>query len=87
MPCPYLMCWTRVTPLIAFIDLRGWLAETMRDLDKDVQHLDDALGFYRKAGYRSELAWTCCDYADTLLAAAQGATLREDRAKGMSLED
>ncbi len=27
----------------------------------------DALNFCRKAGYRPELAWTCCDYADCLL--------------------
>jgi DNA-binding NarL/FixJ family response regulator len=25
------------------------------------------LDFCRKAGYRPELAWTCCDHADTLL--------------------
>ena len=25
------------------------------------------LAFCREAGYRPELAWTCCDYADTLL--------------------
>ncbi len=30
-------------------------------------HFDDALAFCRKAGYRPELAWTCCDYADMLL--------------------
>ncbi len=32
-----------------------------------VEHFEDALVFCRKAGYRPELAWTCCDYADTLL--------------------
>ena len=26
-----------------------------------------ALAFCRKAGYRPELAWSCCDYADLLL--------------------
>ena len=29
--------------------------------------LEDSLAFCRKAGHRPELAWTCCDYADTLL--------------------
>ncbi len=30
-------------------------------------NFEDALEFCRNAGYRPELAWTCCDYADTLL--------------------
>jgi len=39
----------------------------MGDLDLAVGHFDDSLSFCRKAGFRPELAWTCCDYADTLL--------------------
>ncbi len=39
----------------------------MDDLDRGAIHFEDALTFCRKAGYRPELAWTCCDYADTLL--------------------
>jgi DNA-binding NarL/FixJ family response regulator len=39
----------------------------MGDLDRAVGHFEDSLVFCRKAGYRPELAWTCCDYADTLL--------------------
>ncbi len=31
-----------------------------------VLYFDEALAFCRR-GYRPELAWTCCDYADTLL--------------------
>ena len=47
-----------------------------------------ALAFCRKAGYRPELAWTCCDYADMLLARAQQAAPPQgDRAKAMSLLD
>ncbi len=42
-----------------------------------------ALDFCRKAGYRPELAWTCCDYADTLLAPNNPG----DREKVMSLLD
>ncbi|MBP61578.1 MAG: hypothetical protein CMJ62_08630 [Planctomycetaceae bacterium] len=35
-------------------------------MDQAASHFEDALTFCRKAGYRPELAWTCCDYADTL---------------------
>ena len=45
----------------------GLLAQTMGDLVLASTHFEDALAFCRKAGYRPELAWTCCDYADTLL--------------------
>ena len=41
------------------------------------------LGFCRKAGYRPELAWTCCDYADMLLERNGN----DDRAKAMALLD
>jgi len=52
-------------------------------LDKATEHFDDGLAFCRKAGYRPELAWTCCDYSDTLrVRDAEG-----DRAKAMSLLD
>ena len=44
----------------------GLLAQTMGDLDPAIAHFKDALTFCSKAGYRPELAWTCCDYADTL---------------------
>ena len=40
--------------------------QTMGQLDQAVSHFEDALVFCRKAGYRPELAWTCCDYADAL---------------------
>ena len=45
----------------------GLLAHTMGNLDQAAAHFEGALAFCRKAGYRPELAWTCCDYADTLL--------------------
>ena len=45
----------------------GLLSQTMGDLDRAATHFDDAMAFCRKAGYRPELAWTCCDYADTLI--------------------
>ncbi len=53
----------------------------MGNMDQAAGHFEDALVFLRKAGYRPELAWTCCDYADLLLKRnAEG-----DRAKAMSL--
>ncbi len=59
------------------------MSQTMGSLDQATSHFEDALAFCRKAGYRPELAWTCCDYADTL---------RErngdgDRAKAIALLD
>ena len=54
----------------------------MGNLDQAVSHFEDSLTFCR-AGYRVELAWTCRDYADTLLRRnGEG-----DRAKAMSLLD
>ncbi len=52
---------------LAIDRLLGLLAHTMGDLDKAAEHFEDAMSFCRKAGYSTELAWTCCDYADTLL--------------------
>jgi DNA-binding NarL/FixJ family response regulator len=39
----------------------------MGELDQAATHFEQGLAFCRKAAYRPELAWTCCDYADTLL--------------------
>ncbi len=47
--------------------LLGLLSQTMGKLDEAAQHFEDALAFCRKAGYRPELAWTCCDYAECLI--------------------
>jgi len=69
----------------------GLLAQTMGNLDQAMSHFEDSLAFCRKAGYRPELAWTCCDYADTLLQRASTSSARtvseEDRRKAMSLLD
>ena len=63
--------------------LLGLLAQTMDNPDLAVEHFEDALAFCRKASLRPELAWTCCDYADTLRERdAEG-----DRAKAISLLD
>jgi len=47
--------------------LLGLLAYTMSNLDQATVHFEEALAFCRKAGYRPELAWTFCDYADCLV--------------------
>ena len=47
--------------------LLGLLSQTTENLDQAAVHFEDALTFCRRAGYRPDLAWTCCDYADTLL--------------------
>ena len=61
--------------------LLGLLAHTMGDPDKATEHFEESLTYCREAGYRPELAWTCCDYADTLRERdAEG-----DRAKAITL--
>ena len=45
----------------------GILAYTMGDFTKAAIHFEETLTFCRKAGYRPELAWSLCDYADMLL--------------------
>ena len=61
----------------------GLFAQTMGALDKASQHFEDGLAFCRKADYRPELAWTCCDYADALLQRNNPG----DREKATSLMD
>ncbi len=61
----------------------GLLAQTMGDLDQATVHFEESLTFCRKAGYRPELAWTCCDYADTL----RKRDTEGDRAKAITLLD
>ena len=56
-----------VGPGLSIDRLLGLLSQTITELDLAAQHFEDALTFCRKAGYRPELAWTCCDYADMLL--------------------
>ena len=54
-------------PMVMAADhLLGLLSQTMGDSDQAVVYFEDALAFCRKAGYKPEQAWTCCDYADTL---------------------
>ena len=51
--------------------------------DQAMAHFEDALVSCHKAGYRPELAWSCCDYADALRErGGEG-----DRARAMALLD
>ena len=61
----------------------GLLAQTMGNLNQAMSHFEDALAYCRKAGFRPELAWTCCDYADMLL----DRNNEGDRAKAITLLD
>ena len=45
--------------------LLALLSQTMGNLEQAMTHFEDATAFC-SAGYRPELAWTCCDYADAL---------------------
>ena len=45
----------------------GLLASTIEHSENAARHLNDALTFCRKGGYRPELAWTCHDYAELVL--------------------
>ena len=53
--------------LISVDRLLGLLAKTVGNREQAFVHFEDSLAFCRKAGYRPELAWTCYDFADTLL--------------------
>jgi tetratricopeptide (TPR) repeat protein len=74
---------------VAFDRLLGLLAQTMGNLVQAVAHFEDALAFCRKAGYRPELAWSLCEYADALLGRGvlQYAPTPADRQKAMALLD
>ncbi len=69
------------TRAIAVDRLLGLLSQTMGHLDDAIAHFEQALTFCRTAGYRPELAWTCQDYATTLIQCNQS----EDRAAAESL--
>ena len=75
--------WSKTVLFDTSIDrVLGRLA-ALCDMDDAAGHFEDALAFCRKVGYRPELAWTCCDYADTLLQREGDG----DREKAQSLLD
>ena len=63
--------------------LLGLLSHTMGNLDQAAVHFEDAIAFCRRANFRPEAAWTCCDYADALLQRNQSG----DKEKAMTMLD
>ena len=59
------------------------LAQTVGNLDDAQTHFEGSLELRRKSGYRPELAWSLCDYADVLLERDD----KGDKAQAMSLLD
>ncbi len=79
------MATVRAVPgsTISTAHLLGLLAQTIGNLDRATAHFEESLTICRRAGFRTDQAWTCCDFADTLLQRnSEG-----DRAKAMSLLD
>ena len=78
-----ILIWFAFVSSDRILGILGILAHAMGNLDQAAVHFEDALTFSRKAGYRPELAWTCCDYADALrVRDGEG-----DRAKAITLLD
>jgi len=73
----------RMHSVVAVDRLLGLLDMALGRFDEAVARFEDAVTFCRKAGYRPELAWTCCDYADTLLQRNEPG----DREKAVALLD
>ena len=69
--------------------LLGLLSQTTGDLNQAMAHFEDALAFCGNAGYRPELAWSCCDYADAMLdpTVSSRQTTWESRPNAISLLD
>ncbi len=72
-----------IFPNIVGHRLLGLLAQTQSNPQAAIGHFEDSLASCRRASHRPELAWTCCDYADTLLERNDPG----DREKAMSLLD
>ncbi|MFQ6030434.1 MAG: hypothetical protein ACE5Q6_23415, partial [Dehalococcoidia bacterium] len=63
--------------------MMGILARSMGEMDLAADHFQAALSFCNTGGFRPELAWSCCDFADALLARESSG----DRERAMSLLD
>ena len=74
---------TELGPGVTVDRILGLLSQTMGKPDQAATHFEDAKAFCSKGGYRPELAWTCCDYADTL----RNRDAEGDRTKAVSLLD
>ena len=56
-----------MTPIIGIDRALGLMATSINDLENAESHFENALAFCKKSGYRPELAWTYCNYAEALL--------------------
>ncbi|MCH8816722.1 MAG: hypothetical protein IIC92_03185 [Chloroflexi bacterium] len=68
----------------------GLLAGTLGRFDDAMTHFEDEMAFCRRNGTRTQLAWTCSDYAEMLLdrTSAGSAQAQEgDREKAIELQD
>ena len=70
--------------LALYSRLLGLLAFTADELETSIEHFKEAYTFNRNAGYRPNLAWTCCDFADALLARG---TDEDNKRAGVYLEE
>jgi tetratricopeptide (TPR) repeat protein len=68
---------------LTFDRLFGWLALTLGEVDAAVAHFAEGLAFCDRAGYRTEYAWTVCDYAGALLLRRRA----EDSGRAVALEE
>ena len=57
--CPFTQCTS--------FRVLGILATAIGKIDEAVSHFEKGYSFCKKAGYRPELAWTCCDWADAFI--------------------
>ena len=62
----WLQVYRQPQPEFSTDRLLGLLAQTMGNLTQAISHFEEGLASCRKTGFRPELAWTCCDYADAL---------------------
>jgi len=69
--------------VIAGDRILGLLSSTVGEFNRAVGQFEDSLEFCMRAGYRPQLAWSCCDYADILLQRKDPG----DREKALSLLD
>ena len=74
---------TLTSSAVSIDRLLGLLSQTIGNPNQASTHFEEALEFCRKAGYKPELAWTCHDYAGTLLERKE----EGDRAKSVFLLD
>ena len=66
----------------------GLLAQTLDNANDAKVHFQDAVAFGRNAGYRTELAWSLCDFATFLVGLGQHdqALSLADEAEALSIE-